>query len=48
MFVGGVQGYSSDLVSLFLFSLSPPFYVEDTSLTTSFSYQDLRLIFKSA
>jgi hypothetical protein len=46
MFVGSVQGYS-DLVSLFLFPLSPPFYVEGASLTTSFRYQDSRLIFKS-
>jgi hypothetical protein len=34
MFVGSVQGYL-DLVSLLLFSLSPPFHVEGTSLTTS-------------
>jgi hypothetical protein len=47
MFVGSVQGYL-DLVSLFLFSLSPPFYVEGTSLTTSLRYQDSRLVLKSA
>jgi hypothetical protein len=46
-FVGSVQGYL-DLVSLLLFSLSPPFHVEGTSLTTSLRYQDSRLIFKSA
>jgi hypothetical protein len=32
MFVGSVQDYF-----LFLFSLSPPFYVEGTSLTTLFA-----------
>jgi hypothetical protein len=47
MFVGSVQVYS-DLVSLFLFALSTPFYVKGTSLTTSFRYQGSRLIFKSA
>jgi hypothetical protein len=46
MFVGSVQGYL-DLVFLFLCPLSPPFYVEGTSLTTSLRYQDSRLIFKS-
>jgi hypothetical protein len=42
---GEPTGSYIDLISLFLFSLSSPFYVEGTLLTTSLRYQGLASYF---